>query len=314
MLLGPATELKIPNGRLQMFNILNDATAPMAHALRHSIGSAAEDVRLAFAKLWRLIMQLPNTTRRQALFGTATVAAAAIVSAPKLAAAATPIDRGIPELAPQWKKLDLAEILSRPAAFMSVSQNKSLYEDWGAQAAEKQWERGTLEATVAVAKAAREAKNFVSFSWIGYEVFREKYPQSDFDRVQYETWTEGLKFTDAMKAKDNELAEPLKALVQPGDNEFNELALQTAFTGTHLPLELSRKKVQTIILTGIHLDWCIEGNARAARDHGYLPIVIGDACSCQKPEQDADAMRRINAFFAPVISSQTFIELLKQKA
>src|SRR5271165_2174908 len=33
----------------------------------------------------------------------------------------------IPELAPQWKKLDLAEILSRPAAFVSISQNKSLY-------------------------------------------------------------------------------------------------------------------------------------------------------------------------------------------
>ena len=33
----------------------------------------------------------------------------------------------IPTLAPQWKKLDLAEILKRKAAFVSVSQNKSLY-------------------------------------------------------------------------------------------------------------------------------------------------------------------------------------------
>src|SRR5699024_5862340 len=33
----------------------------------------------------------------------------------------------IPELAPQWKKLDLAEILSRPAAFVSVSQSNCLY-------------------------------------------------------------------------------------------------------------------------------------------------------------------------------------------
>src|ERR1700733_7166955 len=39
----------------------------------------------------------------------------------------------IPELAPQWKKLDLAEILSRPAAFVLIRQNKSLYESWGAQ-------------------------------------------------------------------------------------------------------------------------------------------------------------------------------------
>jgi nicotinamidase-related amidase len=88
------------------------------------------------------------------------------------------------------------------------------------------------------------------------------------------------------------------------------MALQTAFVGTMLPLELSRKRVEVIVLTGIHLDWCIEGNARSARDNGYLPIVIGDACACQKPEQDAAALERINNFFAPVISSETFVQLL----
>jgi hypothetical protein len=38
-----------------------------------------------------------------------------------------------------------------------------------------------------------------------------------------------------------------------------------AADGTQLPLELSRKGVKVIVLTGIHLDWRIEGNARAAR-------------------------------------------------
>jgi hypothetical protein len=84
----------------------------------------------------------------------------------------------IPDLAPQWKKLDLAEILSRPAAFVSISQNKSLYETWGAQGAEKHRERTSLPATINVVNAARAANNFRSFSWIGYEVFRENYPQS----------------------------------------------------------------------------------------------------------------------------------------
>ena len=220
----------------------------------------------------------------------------------------------IPELAPQWKKLNLAEILKRPAAFASISQNNSLYRPWGAQAAERQWERGTLEATVKVAEAARRAANFKSFSWIGYSVFRENYPQSIFDKVQYETWVEGLNFDEAKKKADNELVDELKALVRPGDLEFNELALQTAFVGTQLPLELSRKKIEVIVLTGIHLDWCIEGNARAARDNGYLPIVIGDATATQKPEQQAAAYDRINNFFAPVISSETFVRLLSQPA
>jgi nicotinamidase-related amidase len=68
------------------------------------------------------------------------------------------------------------------------------------------------------------------------------------------------------------------------------------------------------VLTGIHTDWCIEGNARAARDNGYLPIVIGDATGTQKPEQLAPALQRINNFFAPVISSDTFVKLLSQAA
>ena len=218
----------------------------------------------------------------------------------------------IPELAPQWKKLNLAEILKKKAAFVSVSQNKSLYEPWGAQGFENHRERGNLPATIKVVEAAREASNFVSFSWVGYSVFREDYPKSIFDQVQYETWVEGLNFSQEQKEKDNELVDELQELVRPGDLEFNELALQTAFVGTPLPLELARKQVEVIIFTGIHLDWCIEGNVRSARDHGYLPIVIGDATGCREPEQEAAAMQRINDYFAPVISADTFVDLLKQ--
>jgi nicotinamidase-related amidase len=261
-------------------------------------------------------MNLPHKTRRETLVGAVAIAAASAIVADTSARAATAIGgiNAIPPLAPHWAELDLAEILSRPAAYMSVSQNKSLYDPGGVQAAEGHRERGSLAATIKVVNAARKAANFKSFNWIGYEVFRENYPQSDFDRVQYASWVKGLNFTPEMKKRDNELVGELRALVRPGDNEFNELALQTAFAGTQLPLELGRKRIQTIVLTGIHLDWCIEGNARAARDAGYLPIVIGDACGCQKPEQEAAGMQRINNFFAPVISADRFVELLSRRA
>jgi nicotinamidase-related amidase len=253
------------------------------------------------------------TSRRDIFAGAAGLAvASALVGTAQAATSAAEELKAIPELAPQWKKLDLARILQKPAAVASVSQNNSLYQPWGAQAGEKHWERGSLAATVKVAKAARKASNFRSFSWIGYEVFREKYPQSEFDKVQYESWTQGLNFTEEKKKADNELVPELRALVQPGDLEFNELAFQTAFVGTQLPLELSRKRIEVLVLTGIHTDWCIEGNARAARDNGYLPIVIGDATGTQKPEQLAGALERINNFFAPVISSDTFAKLLGQ--
>lgn len=253
-----------------------------------------------------------QAVRRDIVAGAVGVAATSALDASAAQAAADDELKAIPELAPHWKKLDLAAILRKPAAFASVSQNNSLYQPWGAQAAEKQWERGNLAATVKVVNAARKASNFKSFNWIGYEVFRENYPQSEFDRVQYESWTGALDFPPEKQKADNELVPELRALVQPGDLEFNELAFQTAFVGTQLPLELSRKRIDVLVLTGIHTDWCIEGNARAARDNGYLPIVIGDATGTKKPEQLAGALERINNFFAPVISSDTFVRLLGQ--
>jgi nicotinamidase-related amidase len=261
-------------------------------------------------------MNSPLTSRREALAGAVGIAAASVLAANETASAASGVGgiNAIPELAPQWKKLDLAKILTLPAAYMSVSQSKSLYDEGGAQSAEKHRERGSLPATIKVVQAARKAKNFISFNWIGYTIFRENYPQSEFDKVQYEAWTSGLNWPPEKKKWDDELVEELQAQVRPGDNQFNEMALQTAFVGTQLPLELSRKSIKVLVLTGIHLDWCIEGNSRAARDNGYLPIVIGDACGCQKPEQEAAAMERINNFFAPVISADTFVKLLRQSA
>jgi nicotinamidase-related amidase len=257
-----------------------------------------------------------TASRREFVAGTAGSLAALALTRTAAAEVKSTGDElsAIPELAPHWKKLDLAKILQKRAAFVSVSQNNSLYRDWGAQASERHWERGSLPATVKAAVAARKAPNFVSFSWVGYAVFREDYPQSEFDKVQYQSWVEGLNFTPEKKKADNELVDELRALVKPGDLEFNELAFQTAFVGTQLPLELSRKRIEVIVLTGIHTDWCIEGNARAARDNGYLPIVIGDATGTQKPAELAGALERINNFFAPVISSDTFVKLLGQSA
>lgn len=257
-------------------------------------------------------MEEAVTTRRGALLGAVGLAVSATTLSMKPAQAASNVGgiHAIPELAPHWQELDLAEILSRPAAYCSVSQNKSCYNEGGVQSSEGHRQRGSLEATIKVVEAARRKTNFRSFNWIGYEVFRQDYPMNDFDRVQFASWIKGLDWPKEKQAWDNELVDELQALVRPGDNEFNELALQTAFVGTQLPLELSRKKVEAIVLTGIHLDWCIEGNARSARDNGYLPIVIGDACGCVKPEQEQAAMERINNFFAPVISADTFVNLL----
>lgn len=56
----------------------------------------------------------------------------------------------------------------------------------------------------------------------------------------------------------------------------------------------------------------LEATVRAARDNGLLPIVIGDACGAQLPEQEAATFDRINRFFAPVITADQFVELVQR--
>jgi len=217
----------------------------------------------------------------------------------------------IPELPKQWNSLDFVNILVQPTAFVSISQCNSLYKPEGAQGAEKQWERGTLENTVKVAKACREAG--MSFFWIGYDVFRDDYPMTEMDRAQYGSWSDAFNAKEKTKEDkkwDGELVDELKELVRPEDAEFFEYAHQSSFVGTPLKLMLERAGIKTIIFCGIHLDWCIEGNSRAARDEGYMPIVIGDACSCQKQEDDVPTMNRINRIVCPVLSADQAVSYI----
>lgn len=217
----------------------------------------------------------------------------------------------VPELHPQWQSLNLAALLTEPTAFLSISQSNSLYSPNGVQGREKQWERPSLENTIKAATAARQAG--AKFFWIGYDVFRQDYPKTPLDEAQYRTWYEPYRdWTDEQKRWDGELVDQLKALQQPEDVEFFETAHQSSFIGTTLPLYLNKWGIRNLLITGIHLDWCIEGNARAARDHGLIPIVIGDACACQNQEDEPAALRRINTFFAPVISADTAVQFLQQ--
>jgi nicotinamidase-related amidase len=253
-------------------------------------------------------MNLPATSRREALIGAAAVAATSVLAAQKTASAAAGLGgiNAIPPLAAMERARPGGNTFKTRRPHVGEPE-QSLYDAGGAQAAERHREGGSLPATVNVER--RAGLEFQIVQLIGYEVFRENYLVGF--RTAHSKLTKGLNFTPDMKKQDNELVGELRALVRPGDNEFNELRCRS-FAGTMLPLELARKRVQTIVLTGIHLTGA--SRSRAARDAGYLPIVIGDACACQKPEQEAAAMERINNFFAPVISSDRFVELLSKRS
>lgn len=222
----------------------------------------------------------------------------------------------IPDLHPQWAKVDLAEILSLPTAYLAIGYSNSILSDFGAQAGERLWERGRLPGesignSVKLVHAAREAGLY--FFWTKYEIFRQSYPQTPMDQSQYDYWAEGkAHWTDEQRARDCGTVAEIKELMRPQDEIIHYTSLGNVFLGTMLPNYLNMRGVRTVLLSGYHLDWCIEQAARTCRDMGYMPVVVGDACGCGREQDEAPTLERLNMFFAPVISTDRALELLTE--
>ena len=220
----------------------------------------------------------------------------------------------LPDLHPQWRELDFSDLFRQPFAYLAIGYSNSILAEFGAQAGERLWERartsgGALNATKAVVSAVRPTHRPVV--WTRYEIFRDRQPQTETDRAQYRYWLrDKQRWSDAEIERDWQPVVEIKALMQPQDLVIHYSSHGNVFLGTMLPGFLNAWGVRTVLISGFHLDWCIEQAARTCRDLGYNPIVIGDACGCGQWEDDIPTLRRINTFFAPVISSARVVSLL----
>lgn len=222
----------------------------------------------------------------------------------------------IPEPHPQWANVDLAEILALPSAHLAIGYSNSILSDSGAQSGERLWERGRLPGgcignSVKLIHASRDAG--LRLFWTKYEIFRQQYPQTPMDKSQYDFWAAGKeKWTRAQRERDCDTVAEIKDLMRPEDEVIYYTSLGNVFLGTMLPNYLNMLGIRTVILSGFHLDWCIEQAARSCRDMGYMPIVVGDACGCGREQDEALTLERLNMFFAPVISTDRAVELLQK--
>lgn len=223
----------------------------------------------------------------------------------------------VPALHEQWAPLDFAEILSLPTAYLSIGQSNSILSNFGAQSGERLWERGrqpggAIGKTVRLVEASRDAG--VRVVWFKYEIFREQYPGTAMDRAQYHYWASGKQWNTEQKSRDAELVDEIRAVQRPDDTSIHYSTLGNVFLGTMLSNYLTMWGVRTLILSGYHLDWCIEQAARSARDLGFMPIVVGDACGCGREEDEMPTLRRIDNFFAPVLSTDAIVDLLRERS
>jgi nicotinamidase-related amidase len=220
----------------------------------------------------------------------------------------------VPKLHEQWRSLDFSKLLSRHAAFINMDSQNSILNEKGVLTHEGIWkgareQGGSLYNALQLAKACRAAE--MPFLWLRYDRFiGEREPSNEMDQIQYHFWNKDYKGDAQRKAWEADLVDEVKAIMEPTDITLIYPGW-SIFTGTPIQRWLTQWGSQTLILSGYHTDWCVEMATRTARELGFMPVVVGDACGTTRPLHE-QTLEQINNCYAPVVSTNFAIDAIKK--
>jgi nicotinamidase-related amidase len=142
--------------------------------------------------------------------------------------------------------------------------------------------RTVVENTGQIASVLRAKGGFIVWVRVAFSDDRKDrlHPVCD------QTWT----LPKQMPARPTELAPGLP--VQPSDHVITKRQWG-AFYGTDLDLQLRRRGLTTIVLTGIATCFGVESTARTAFDLGYEQIFVEDAMASMTTAQHEHAVTQI---------------------
>ncbi|PTQ11839.1 isochorismatase [Sphingomonas oleivorans] len=78
-------------------------------------------------------------------------------------------------------------------------------------------------------------------------------------------------------------ADYYRVMPEPGDIEIEKLMFN-GFHGTDLDQQLRARGIDTLVLTGISTDCCVDATARDAFHRDYHVFVVSDACAAYEPD------------------------------
>ena len=85
----------------------------------------------------------------------------------------------------------------------------------------------------------------------------------------------------------------------------------SAFFGTSLASTLNVMGVDTLIITGVTTSGCIRATCVDTMSHGFIPIVVADACGDRHEAPHKANLFDMNAKYADVVDEAEAIEYLK---
>ncbi len=101
--------------------------------------------------------------------------------------------------------------------------------------------------------------------------------------------------------------------ISPLENEIVLIkGCSGVFNGTAIDQILRNLGVDTLIVSGVVTNGCVETAARDASDRSYNVILLSDACATVTPEDHYYALRSLNNVFCKVMTTQEVVELIKR--
>ncbi len=100
--------------------------------------------------------------------------------------------------------------------------------------------------------------------------------------------------------------------LQPADGELViSKQYPSAFFGTSLATNLQDMDVDTLIITGVTTSGCIRATCVDTMSHGFIPIVVEDACGDRHESPHVANLFDMNAKYADVVNEAEAIDYLK---
>ena len=84
----------------------------------------------------------------------------------------------------------------------------------------------------------------------------------------------------------------------------------SAFVGTDLALVLRSRGIETILVTGVVTNVCVETTARDGFNHDFNVVLVEDCCGAFSPDEHAATLKNISQYFGTVANSKAIMEIL----
>jgi nicotinamidase-related amidase len=96
---------------------------------------------------------------------------------------------------------------------------------------------------------------------------------------------------------------------EPGDIEIEKIRFDS-FIETDLDAQLRAHGIDTLIVTGVSTDCCVDSTARAAFQRDYDVFVVADACAAGGPHMHSGALSALERHVALLVKADAVVEAL----